>query len=109
MNKIKIDYRVDNIIPRDISPLKEEIKRFIIKVLNENRVIENRKLTFLSIRISYNQNKIKYALILQENMDTSKISDIGILEITEELFQRLGNRNISINELKSIHFHLILN
>ena len=69
-------------------------------------MIENRKLTFLSIRISYNQNKIKYALILQENMDTSKISDIGILEITEELFQRLGNRNISINELKSIHFKL---
>ena len=54
MNKIKIDYGVDNLNPL----VKEEIKRFIIKTLSENRVIENRKLTFLSIRISYNQNKI---------------------------------------------------
>jgi hypothetical protein len=107
MNKIKIDYRVDHLTPRLISSLKEEIRRFTIKVLNENRVIENRKLTFLSIRISYNQNKIKYALLLQENI--ANLNDTGILEITEEFFRRIGNRNISIKDLKSIHFHLILN
>jgi hypothetical protein len=96
---------VDNIIPQ----IKDEIRNFILKVLNENREIETRKLIFLSIRISYKQDKAKYALIIQENIDNSRLDNSGIFKIAEEFFQRLNNRDISINELKSIHFHLILN
>jgi len=103
MNKIKIDYKVDK--SKTTLKIKENIKNFIIKLLHENKEIEERKLVFISIRISYKNIKTKYALVLQENIDITKLDSS---EITKEFFNRLNNRKVNIDDLSSIHFHMFL-
>jgi len=83
--------------------LKEDIKHFIIKILNENKESGHKKLVNLSIRISHKDIKLKYALILQDNVNYVSLDPNNI---TNLFFIRLNKRNIDINHLTSIHIHL---